>query len=103
MVIDPTPRPYSPAQTALRAYSASGVPLHSDILVMPHHGSDGSSSAPLIAAIQPKIAVAQAGKYNAFKHPRDSVIERYRAAGAQIWRTDEQYARVFVLGSAQND
>ena len=70
---------------------------------MPHHGSDGSSSAPLIAAIQPKIAVAQAGKYNAFKHPRDSVIERYRAAGAQIWRTDEQYARVFVLGSAQND
>ena len=103
MVIDPTPRQYSPDQNALRMYSASGVPLHSDILVMPHHGSDGSSSAPLIAAIQPKIAVAQAGKYNAFKHPRDSVIERYRAAGAQIWRTDEQYARVFVLGSAQND
>ncbi len=103
MVVDPAPHPYASGQIALRSHSASGVPLHSDILVMPHHGSDGSSSAPLIAAIQPKIAVAQAGKYNAFKHPRDSVIERYRAAGAQIWRTDEQYARVFVLGSTQND
>lgn len=98
MVVDPTPQASSSAQMALRTHSASGVPLRSDILIMPHHGSDGSSSAPLIAAVTPKIAVAQAGRYNAFAHPRESVLERYRAAGAQIWRTDTQHAWVTTLG-----
>lgn len=98
MVVDPTPQVPSSAQIALRKNSVSGVPLHSDILLMPHHGSDGSSSAPLIATVSPKIAVAQAGRYNAFAHPREVVLERYRAAGAQVWRTDAQHAWVTTLG-----
>lgn len=98
MVVDPTPQAPSSTSIALRTHSVSGVPLRSDIILMPHHGSDGSSSAPLIAAVAPKIAVAQAGRYNAFAHPREAVLERYRAAGAQIWRTDTQHAWVTTLG-----
>ena len=74
------------------------MPLQTDIVLMPHHGSDSSSSAPLIQATQPKWAVAQAGMYNQFKHPREGVLERYQDAGARVWRTDQQYSKVFVLG-----
>ena len=99
MVVD-TQRQNSPNEyPAIRSFHVrSGMPLQSDIIVMPHHGSDSSSSAPLIASVQPNWAVAQAGKYNAFSHPRAIVLERYQAAGAQIWRTDEQHSKVFILG-----
>ena len=105
LVVDPMRQSANTTdETALRTVHAdTGLPLRSDILIMPHHGSDGSSSAPLIAAVSPKIAVAQAGKYNAFKHPRDIVLERYQAAGAQVWRTDTQYAHVFWLGARGGD
>ena len=83
----------------VRTFDAlSQTPLQTDIVLMPHHGSDSSSSAPLIRATQPKWAVAQAGMYNQFKHPRAEVLQRYQAAGAQIWRTDQQSSKVFVLG-----
>ena len=100
MVVDPTRQPaHTNDQIALRTVHAdTGLPLRSDILIMPHHGSDGSSSAPLIAAVSPKIAVVQAGKYNAFAHPREHVLQRYQAAGAQVWRTDTQHAWVSTLG-----
>lgn len=98
MVIDPTPQTHPSGKVALKSHSANGIPLQTDILMMPHHGSDTSSSAPLIAAVAPKIAVAQAGKYNAFAHPREPVVQRYQAAGAQIWRTDTQHAWVVTLG-----
>ena len=100
LVVDPMRQPaHSNDQIALRTvHAVTGQPLRSDILIMPHHGSDGSSSAPLIAAISPKIAVAQAGKYNAFAHPRENVVQRYQAAGVQVWRTDTQHAWVATLG-----
>lgn len=94
MVVDTNPN-----SAGIRSIDAlTQTPLKTDIVLMPHHGSNSSSSAPLIQATQPKWAVAQAGKYNPFRHPRAEVLQRYQAAGAQIWRTDEQYSRVFVLG-----
>ncbi|MBS1175504.1 MAG: comEC [Burkholderiaceae bacterium] len=94
MVVDKTPN-----GVGLRTVDAlNQTPLQTDIVLMPHHGSDSSSSAPLIDATQPKWAVAQAGMYNAFRHPRAEVVQRYQAAGAQIWRTDIQFSRVFILG-----
>ena len=94
MVVDTNPN-----TAGIRSIDAlTQTPLKTDIVLMPHHGSNSSSSAPLIQATQPKWAVAQAGKYNPFRHPRAEVLQRYQAAGAQIWRTDEQYSRVFVLG-----
>jgi competence protein ComEC len=66
--------------------------LRSDVLLMPHHGSRTSSSVPFIAAVAPRWAVATAGYRNRFGHPAADVLERYRAAGVQVLRTDRDGA-----------
>ena len=65
-----------------------GKPLKSDIIKVPHHGGRTSSSAGFIKAVQPQIAVISAGKNNSFNHPHKETIERYKAAGVRIYRTD---------------
>lgn len=65
------------------------------ILKAPHHGSNGSSSPSFIAAVRPSAVIFSAGRRNAFGHPSPAAIARYRAAGAEIFRTDEDGA-VFV-------
>jgi len=51
--------------------------LKSDVLLVPHHGSKTSSSAAFLDAVQPHIALVQAGYRNRFGHPADEVIDRY--------------------------
>src|SRR6266850_2068600 len=62
--------------------------LGTDVLLVPHHGSRTSSSAEFIQAVAPRWAVVPAGYRNRFGHPNREVLERYRAAGAEILRTD---------------
>jgi competence protein ComEC len=59
------------------------------IVKAPHHGSAGSSSSVLIEAMHPAAVIFSAGRRNPFGHPAPAVVERYRAAGATIFRTDE--------------
>ena len=65
-----------------------GFSLESDVLLVPHHGSRTSSSAEFIAAVGPRWAVVPAGYRNRFGHPVAEVLERYRAAGVRVLRTD---------------
>ena len=51
--------------------------LKSTLLLVPHHGSKTSSSAAFLDAVQPQLAVVQAGYRNRFGHPAASVLERY--------------------------
>ncbi len=67
---------------------AAGTALASDVLVVPHHGSRTSSTPAFITAAAPRIALFTAGYHNRFGHPRADVVERYRAAGALLARTD---------------
>ena len=62
--------------------------LRAEVLLVPHHGSRTSSSAEFLAAVAPRIAVAAAGYRSRFGHPNREVLERYRAAGATLRRTD---------------
>ncbi len=66
--------------------------LKTDVLLVPHHGSATSSSAEFIAATRPQLALVSAGYRNRFRHPRAEVVERWRQAGAQVLRTDEEGA-----------
>ncbi|MGJ7497446.1 ComEC/Rec2 family competence protein [Variovorax sp. RT4R15] len=50
----------------------------------PHHGSKTSSTAALIDAVKPRIAVVQAGYRNRFGHPADEVTQRYRERGIPV-------------------
>ena len=58
--------------------------LHADVLLVPHHGSKTSSTALLLDAVQPRIALVQAGWRNRFGHPAGEVVERYRARGISL-------------------
>ncbi|WP_090045997.1 DNA internalization-related competence protein ComEC/Rec2 [Limnohabitans sp. 2KL-27] len=69
-----------------------------DVLLVPHHGSKTSSSLPFLQALQPRLALVQAGYRNRFGHPAPEVVARYRAeaialvessrCGAATWRSD---------------
>lgn len=59
-----------------------------DVLQAPHHGSSTSSHPTLIETLQPSHAVVSVGRNNRHNLPRNDVIERYRDAGATVWRTD---------------
>jgi competence protein ComEC len=69
-------------------------PARLRVLKVPHHGSLTSSSAEFIAALEPRIAVVSAGRSNPFGHPAPAVLQRYREAGTEIFRTDKDGAVV---------
>jgi competence protein ComEC len=64
--------------------AAHGDALRSELLVVPHHGSRTSSSAALLDAVQPRVAVIQAGYRNRFGHPVPEVVQRYRDRGIAL-------------------
>jgi competence protein ComEC len=62
--------------------------LRSTVLFVPHHGSRTSSTMRLLQAVQPAEAVISLGWQNRFNFPHAVVVERLRAIGARVWRTD---------------
>ena len=73
--------------------------LKSDVLLVPHHGSRTSSTVAFVQAVSSRIAVFPVGYRNRFGHPKDDVVERYRAAGEQLLRTDHDGAISFDFHS----
>lgn len=71
------------------ALVARRVPLASDVLKVPHHGSRTSSSDGLLEAVTPWLAVVSAGRGNRFGHPHPEVSLRLGAHAAHVLRTDE--------------
>jgi competence protein ComEC len=61
-----------------------GDALRSDLLLVPHHGSRTSSTAAFLDAVQPRVAVVQAGYRNRFGHPAPDVLERYQQRGIRV-------------------
>ena len=75
--------------------------LPATMLVVPHHGSKTSSVQPFVAAVHPRYAVFTVGYRNHFGHPKEEVVERYRAASSELLRSDEDGA-ILVEMDAQN-
>jgi len=67
-------------------------PARIRIVKVPHHGSLTSSSWEFVRALAPSAAVVSAGRGNVFGHPAPEVLDRYRRAGAEIFRTDRDGA-----------
>ena len=61
--------------------------LSADALVAPHHGSNSSSSAAFIAAVNPSKVIFSAGYKNSYGHPHPAVVQRYRDHGSSIYTT----------------
>jgi competence protein ComEC len=58
------------------------------VLKSPHHGSGTSSSPEFINAIKPKVVLISCGRANPYGHPLPHVLDRYRAVGTDVYRTD---------------
>ena len=66
--------------------------LPATVLVAPHHGSKTSSTEEFIRQTNPQIVVFTAGYRNQFGHPKLEVVERYRALGSRLYRSDRDGA-----------
>lgn len=75
--------------------------LDSDVLKVPHHGSRTSSSEGFIKLVSPQIAVASAGRDNAFGHPHQDVVGRYSDSGTRFFRTDHDGAVILSFAGGK--
>jgi competence protein ComEC len=66
--------------------------LRSTILKAPHHGSATSSTESLVERVHPSAVVISVGYRNRFGFPAVEVVDRYRAIGATVLRTDQDGA-----------
>jgi competence protein ComEC len=66
--------------------SARAIPSV-DAVVVPHHGSRTSSSAPFVNALRPSLAIVSAGHDNRWGFPKQDVVSRWQAVGAEVLST----------------
>lgn len=70
--------------------------LSADILKVGHHGSWTSSNEGFLEAVQPKVSVIMCGIDNDYGHPHDVALQRLKATGTEIFRTD-LHGHVLIL------
>ena len=66
----------------------AGTMLNSNVLLVPHHGSQTSSTPNFLEHVEPGIAVVSAGWKNIFGFPSHKVLEHYENRRCQVFRTD---------------
>jgi competence protein ComEC len=66
--------------------------LASDILLVPHHGSNTSSSIAFIRAVNPKISFISVGYKNRYRLPSYKITARYETQGHGFLQTDRSGA-----------
>jgi competence protein ComEC len=62
--------------------------LHSQLLLLGHHGSITSSSPDFLRAISPEYGLISVGKDNHFDHPSPIILDRLRSLNIDFLRTD---------------
>jgi len=75
--------------------------VDSDVLKIGHHGSATSSSKKFLQAVTPKYAVISVGEGNSYGHPTQATLDRLKAIGATIYRTDKD-GTVVISSDGQN-
>ena len=71
-----------------KKYKKRNNNITSNILKVPHHGSNTSSTYQFIQLVSPEIAIISCGRNNRFGHPHYTVLKRYKEYGIEIFRTD---------------
>jgi competence protein ComEC len=85
----------------LRLLKLHSKDLPATLLVVAHHGSMSSSSPAFVNAVHPQYAMFTSGYLNRFGHPKEEIVERYRAVGSELLRSDNDGA-VSIAMNAQN-
>lgn len=68
----------------------TGIDISADVYKAGHHGSKTSTSDALLAAVHPQYAVISVGEGNTYGHPNAETLNKFRADGISVFRTDEQ-------------
>jgi competence protein ComEC len=68
------------------------IPLSSQILQIPHHGSLSSSTPEFIRAVHPVYGFISARPSRHMPLPRPEILQRYESRGVQLFRTDRDGA-----------
>ena len=86
-------------QALVRDY---GTELESSVLVVPHHGSNTSSTLSFLSTVRAKIAVVSAGSHNRYGHPSSEVVDRYRRLGIRLLNT-AQHGEIIIKSGNRKD
>ena len=60
------------------------------LLKVAHHGSKYATSEEFVKRVRPQVAIISDGAWNRYGHPSQVVLDRLKALGAQVYRTDLQ-------------
>jgi competence protein ComEC len=74
--------------------------LKSEVLKVGHHGSKYSSSDDFLNIVEPTVAAISDGKDNKYGHPAPQTLDKLKALGAKIFRTDQNGTIHFVVGDS---
>ncbi|GAA0419232.1 MULTISPECIES: MBL fold metallo-hydrolase [Virgibacillus] len=62
--------------------------IDADFLQLGHHGSNTSTAAEFVEAVNPQVAIYSAGKDNNYGHPHKETIKKIKNAGIDLYGTD---------------
>lgn len=66
-----------------------GFDLAANVLKLGHHGSIRSTTGEFLDRVNPQYAVIMVGKNNNYRHPHKRTMEKLKAKGIKVYRTDE--------------
>lgn len=69
---------------------ANGMDLDADVFKAAHHGSDTANTEAFLDEVDPEYVVISCGEGNSYGHPHAETLNRLRAMGIKVFRTDEQ-------------
>ena len=73
--------------------------LDTDVLVVPHHGSNSSSAIAFIQATSPEYAIFAAGYRNSYRFPNKKVVSRYEEFGTTLVNTASEGMVTFTFSN----
>ena len=71
--------------------------LDIDVLKVPHHGSNTSSSYRFLENFNPEYSIISVGRNNLYGHPSGDVVGRLIETGSEVLRTDEMGMIMVVI------
>ena len=66
-----------------------GYDLSANVLKLGHHGSIRSTTDKFLERVNPQYAVIMVGRKNNYRHPHKRTMEKLKAKGIKVYRTDE--------------
>jgi competence protein ComEC len=66
--------------------------LRADVLKVGHHSSKNSTTQEFLDAVAPSMAIISLGEDNPYGHPSPELLERLKASGSRVLRTDRDGA-----------